>query len=126
MIRRPPRSTRTDTLFPYTTLFRSASYVLAAENIDDPIVGRLVARGLDNELKGTAFAVVDGVDGRTHHMKLPDLDAAADSTPGSIVKLPRFADPPGQPPAALPVPPVPDPPRPVTPPGPPSLARPAT
>src|SRR3546814_13818242 len=25
MIRRPPRSTRTDTLFPYTTLFRAAS-----------------------------------------------------------------------------------------------------
>src|SRR3546814_9056247 len=25
MIRRPPRSTRTDTLFPYTTLFRSVS-----------------------------------------------------------------------------------------------------
>src|SRR3546814_14470371 len=25
MIRRPPRSTRTDTLFPYTTLFRSAT-----------------------------------------------------------------------------------------------------
>src|SRR3546814_4276571 len=25
MIRRPPRSTRTDTLFPYTTLFRTAS-----------------------------------------------------------------------------------------------------
>src|SRR3546814_5148597 len=26
MIRRPPRSTRTDTLFPYTTLFRSAGW----------------------------------------------------------------------------------------------------
>src|SRR3546814_10823418 len=26
MIRRPPRSTRTDTLFPYTTLFRSEQY----------------------------------------------------------------------------------------------------
>src|SRR3546814_13507233 len=26
MIRRPPRSTRTDTLFPYTTLFRSATF----------------------------------------------------------------------------------------------------
>src|SRR3546814_17714389 len=26
MIRRPPRSTRTDTLFPYTTLFRSDEY----------------------------------------------------------------------------------------------------
>src|SRR3546814_2477254 len=30
MIRRPPRSTRTDTLLPYTTLFRSRPRVLAA------------------------------------------------------------------------------------------------
>src|SRR3546814_15707831 len=30
MIRRPPRSTRTDTLFPYTTLFRSLHLVLVA------------------------------------------------------------------------------------------------
>src|SRR3546814_7685242 len=30
MIRRPPRSTRTDTLFPYTTLFRSAMKKLPA------------------------------------------------------------------------------------------------
>src|SRR3546814_215264 len=30
MIRRPPRSTRTDTLFPYTTLFRSTTELLAA------------------------------------------------------------------------------------------------
>src|SRR3546814_15422990 len=29
MIRRPPRSTRTDTLFPYTTLFRSRHAVVA-------------------------------------------------------------------------------------------------
>src|SRR3546814_20750241 len=29
MIRRPPRSTRTDTLFPYTTLFRSVRHRLA-------------------------------------------------------------------------------------------------
>src|SRR3546814_12086081 len=27
MIRRPPRSTRTDTLFPYTTLFRSLTHI---------------------------------------------------------------------------------------------------
>src|SRR3546814_3732685 len=31
MIRRPPRSTRTDTLFPYTTLFRSPTEDLRAE-----------------------------------------------------------------------------------------------
>src|SRR3546814_14219915 len=30
MIRRPPRSTRTDTLFPYTTLFRSSAESFAA------------------------------------------------------------------------------------------------
>src|SRR3546814_4432587 len=30
MIRRPPRSTRTDTLFPYTTLFRSGAAARAA------------------------------------------------------------------------------------------------
>src|SRR3546814_6555461 len=30
MIRRPPRSTRTDTLFPYTTLFRSTTRPIAA------------------------------------------------------------------------------------------------
>jgi len=70
----------------------AASYVLAAETISDPIVGRLVSRGLDDELKGTAYAVVDGIDGRTHHIKLPDLDAAGDSAPGSIVQLRRFND----------------------------------
>src|SRR3546814_8666101 len=31
MIRRPPRSTRTDTLFPYTTLFRSARTARTAQ-----------------------------------------------------------------------------------------------
>src|SRR3546814_11509430 len=34
MIRRPPRSTRTDTLFPYTTLFRSA---LELDRADQPV-----------------------------------------------------------------------------------------
>src|SRR3546814_6230594 len=47
MIRRPPRSTRTDTLFPYTTLFRS-DRVAAIEaerifEIVEPLTGHLVA-----------------------------------------------------------------------------------
>src|SRR3546814_13462608 len=44
MIRRPPRSTLTDTLFPYTTLFRSRSLAGAAADIvgdDDGRVGHL-------------------------------------------------------------------------------------
>ncbi|REG35268.1 uncharacterized protein DUF3363 [Paracoccus versutus] len=32
----------------------SASYVLAGESLDDPVLGRLSERGLDDELKGTA------------------------------------------------------------------------
>ncbi|ALA17771.1 MULTISPECIES: VirD2 family relaxase/mobilization nuclease [unclassified Chelatococcus] len=74
----------------------SADYVLAAESLDTPIVGRLVERGLDDELKGTAYAVVDGVDGRTHHIKLADLDAAGDSALGSIVELRAYDDARGQ------------------------------
>ena len=69
-----------------------ASYVLAGENLDLPVIGRLVDRGLDDELKGTAYALVDGVDGRTHHIKLPDLDAAGDGAAGSIVELRKFDD----------------------------------
>src|SRR3546814_15958596 len=36
MIRRPPRSTRTDTLFPYTTLFRSTLAILHAVHVRTP------------------------------------------------------------------------------------------
>src|SRR3546814_14868160 len=37
MIRRPPRSTRTDTLFPYTTLFRSVSAEIQASDWKDGV-----------------------------------------------------------------------------------------
>src|SRR3546814_16197545 len=36
MIRRPPRSTRTDTLFPYTTLFRSHALETTRDGNDHP------------------------------------------------------------------------------------------
>jgi type IV secretory pathway VirD2 relaxase len=79
----------------------AASYVLASETLDDRIIGRLVDRGLDNELKGTAYAVVDGIDGRTHHIRLPDFDAASDGAMGSIVELRKFEDARGFPRVAL-------------------------
>src|SRR3546814_12715370 len=41
MIRRPPRSTRTDTLFPYTTLFRSAY-----DGDADPVQRHVSAAGM--------------------------------------------------------------------------------
>jgi hypothetical protein len=33
-----------------------------------PIIGRLVATGLHDELTGEAYAVIDGTDGRAHHV----------------------------------------------------------
>src|SRR3546814_14277699 len=45
MIRRPPRSTRTDTLFPYTTLFRSCAAAVAAAR--RAVTGRKVEVVLD-------------------------------------------------------------------------------
>src|SRR3546814_18415539 len=55
MIRRPPRSTRTDTLFPYTTLFRSLG--------GDRLTLRLDASPEDNRLniEGSLNAPADGL-----------------------------------------------------------------
>jgi type IV secretory pathway VirD2 relaxase len=69
-----------------------SSWALEGESHGEPIVGRLMARGLDDELRGTAFAIVDGVDGRVHHLKLPDIDMAGDGPIGGIVELRRFED----------------------------------
>src|SRR3546814_8107877 len=41
MIRRPPRSTRTDTLFPYTTLFRSQGQTAVLVAVDGKPVGAI-------------------------------------------------------------------------------------
>lgn len=62
----------------------------------DPIVGRLVDRGLYDELKGSAYAVVDGVDGRTHHLRFDDIDMTGDAKPGAIVELRSWQDARGQ------------------------------
>src|SRR3546814_4652823 len=52
MIRRPPRSTRTDTLFPYTTLFRSD---LGRQHLEPPVLPvdrfELVFRRLESVLR---------------------------------------------------------------------------
>ncbi|BCM21065.1 relaxase/mobilization nuclease domain-containing protein [Mesorhizobium sp. J8] len=69
----------------------SASYVLAAETIER-ISGRFIERGLDDELRGSAYAIIDGVDGRCHHVRLADLEAAGDAAPGAIVELRTFED----------------------------------
>jgi len=64
-----------------------ATAIAIGEQGEGAVVGRLVARGLDDELAGSAYAIVDGVDGRTHHLRFPDLEWTGDAKPGAIVEL---------------------------------------
>src|SRR3546814_21004678 len=66
MIRRPPRSTRTDTLFPYTTLFRSHA---------DPAVG----------LGDVLHQPVDGVPGVGGMVGVAVVERAAQRARGHVV-----------------------------------------
>ncbi|MEM8821359.1 MAG: DUF3363 domain-containing protein [Pseudomonadota bacterium] len=52
----------------------------------DPILGKLIDRGLHNERTGEAYAVIDGVDGRVHHLRFNDLDLTGDTPLGGIVE----------------------------------------
>src|SRR3546814_18972468 len=61
MIRRPPRSTRTDTLFPYTTLFRS-----------DAVPGAVL-----DQFAQVPYLAVDDADGGARH-PVPGLVGAVD------------------------------------------------
>ena len=62
--------------------------------IDGPeapnIVGRLADRGLHDELTGSTYAIIEGVDGRAHHVRFASIDAAGDAPMGSIVEARTF------------------------------------
>ncbi|AEQ52831.1 relaxase/mobilization nuclease domain-containing protein [Pelagibacterium halotolerans] len=69
-----------------------SDYTLASAGGDSPVIGRLVDRGLHDELTGEAYAVIDGTDGRTHHIRFHDLSATGDGGLGSIVELRTYTD----------------------------------
>lgn len=58
--------------------------------IHDPaarITGRVVERGLSDELHERAYVVIDGIDGRSHYAEIGHADAQAPLREGSIVTL---------------------------------------
>src|SRR3546814_19951562 len=85
MIRRPPRSTRTDTLFPYTTLFRSG---FQGAYIGSP--GRIMAgpkhfAGYGAALGGRDYDQVELSDSELWNVYLPPFKAAVDAGAGNIM-----------------------------------------
>src|SRR3546814_3853018 len=88
MIRRPPRSTRTDTLFPYTTLFRSVYPVdLENELVKDPRVAEAAVVGVPSEQWGetpAGFIVLKpGVD----PVEVEDIRQVANSRLGKTQRI---------------------------------------
>src|SRR3546814_18480095 len=86
MIRRPPRSTRTDTLFPYTTLFRSGSPAEAdTQRIEiDPGIVKLRGAMMGNFPADTPYlAASDAM------IRSGAPDAAAAVMLGGIHKMPK-------------------------------------
>src|SRR3546814_6292727 len=82
MIRRPPRSTRTDTLFPYTTLFRSGAGDSILDSDRRPDGRRCVYRpGVDPARQDGGYAIIvrhsgrdgDGVRSEEHTSELQSL-----------------------------------------------------
>jgi type IV secretory pathway VirD2 relaxase len=69
-----------------------AGFALHGDDPSDPVLGRLVERGLHDELKGSAYAIVEGIDGRTHHLQFADLEFAGDAAPGAIVEARAYED----------------------------------
>ena len=67
-------------------------FALHEEAPENPVIGRLIERGLHEELTGESYAIVDGVDGRVHHLKFPDLEVTGDAEPGAIVELRSWDD----------------------------------
>ena len=78
----------------------AANYVVfdPAQAGEQPLVGRLVARGIADEEKDTYFLVLDGVDGRAHYVDIGTSGEGDALAPGSIVAVrghavePRHSD----------------------------------
>jgi type IV secretory pathway VirD2 relaxase len=69
-----------------------AGFALHGDDPSDPVLGRLAERGLHDELKGSAYAIVEGIDGRTHHLQFADLEFAGDAAHGAIVEARAYED----------------------------------
>lgn len=59
----------------------------AGETDPEPVVGRLIARGLADEHRNRHYLLVDGVDGHAHYVDIGHGDAVAPILEGAIVRV---------------------------------------
>src|SRR3546814_3242680 len=76
MLRRPPRSTRTDTLFPYTTRFRSLPRVAELFEARSPKDAGMLADvtgtvSFGKDIKGKQRLVITDLEGVSHEFLIP-------------------------------------------------------
>jgi type IV secretory pathway VirD2 relaxase len=77
-------------------------YVIETGATVSPVIGRLVDKGLHDELSGEAYAVIDGTDGRAHYVRFRSVEAFEHSPPlGGIVEVRRFGGADGERPALV-------------------------
>ncbi|MBB4096299.1 type IV secretory pathway VirD2 relaxase [Ochrobactrum pecoris] len=61
---------------------------------DTPVIGRLVEKGLHDELTGEAYAVIDATDGRAHHVRFRGVEVFEHAPDiGGVVEVRRFGSP---------------------------------
>src|SRR3546814_10052216 len=88
MIRRPPRSTRTDTLFPYTTLFRSALPEGAAVLLQKPMgLDLAAATAIRDVCRARRLTASVNFQLRYSAMMLAVADAIARGQLGELVEI---------------------------------------
>jgi type IV secretory pathway VirD2 relaxase len=69
-----------------------SGFAIHGDGTAESVLGRLVERGLHDELTGQAYAVIDGSDGHTHHIQFHDLEMTGDAKTGAIVELRSWED----------------------------------
>ena len=56
---------------------------------EQTIIGRVIEKGLHDELKGSAYLVLDGVDGRAHYLRVGSVDGISEVSEGAVVAVGR-------------------------------------
>ena len=54
---------------------------------EQTIIGRVIEKGLHDELKGSAYLVLDGVDGRAHYLRVGSIDGISEVSEGAVVAV---------------------------------------